>query len=234
MYALALATLKRNIAFYTVVVVVVVMLEMLMSAAGVVTLVFAGMTMLYTHRMIQLDEVFPWSDPLPTRGKDESRIPLFGYVLRFVAFFLALILVMTGGFMVLNTAGIVDPDAFLAEIEMAMWGIFLTVPAFVLIFGLIGTTLPACAERGDTSLKSALARGRATFGKTALNLVIGPIALSLIGFMILGQLGWLIGSLGDGLLPRTLFRTLATILTILPAMLTATALSMAYLGDKSR
>lgn len=234
MYPLALATVRRNIAFYAVVVLVVVMLEMLMSSVGVVTLVFAGMTMLYTHRMIQLGEVFRWSDPLPTRGADDSRIPLFGYVLRFMAFFIALMLVMTGGFMALNAAGILDPDAFLAEIDLALWGVVLTVPAFVLIFALIGTTLPACAERGDTSLGAALRRGRTTFAKTAMNLLMGPLAVSFIGFMVLGQAGWMIGSLGDSLIPRVLFRTLATVLTILPAMLAATALSIAYMHEKPR
>ena len=234
MYALALATLKRNIAFYAVVVLVVVMLEMLMSAVGIVTLVFAGMTMLYTHRMIQLDEVFGWADPLPTKGKDGSRIPLFAYMLRFLAFFVALMLVMTGGFMALEATGVVDPDALLAEIELALWGIALTVPAFVLIFGLIGTTLAAAAERADTSLLKALSRGRATFGKTVMNLLFGPVALSLLGFLVLGQVGWMIASLGDSLIPRALFRAVATILTILPAMLNATALSIAYIEAEKR
>ena len=234
MYALALATLKRNIAFYAVVVLVVVMLEMLMSAVGIVTLVFAGMTMLYTHRMIQLDEVFGWTDPLPTKGDDGTRIPLFAYMLRFLAFFVALMLVMTGGFMALDAIGVIDPNAFLAEIELAMWGIFLTVPAFVLGFGLLGTTLPACAERADTSLRSALKRGRATFGKTALNLLVGPVVVTLVGFLVLGQIGWIIGNLGDSLIPRALFRTVATILTILPASLTAAALSIAYLDAENR
>ena len=234
MYALAFSTLKRNIAFYAVVVLVVVMLEMLMSAVGIVTLVFAGMTMLYTHRMIQLDEHFGWTDPLPTKGNDGARIPLFAYMLRFLAFFIVLILVMTGGFMALDATGVVNPDALLAEIELALWGIALTVPAFVLLFALIGTTLPACAERADTSLKSAVARGRATFGKTALNLLLGPIALSLLGFLVLGQIGWVIGSLGDSLIPRALFRIVATVLTILPALLAATALSIAYLDAEKR
>jgi len=233
MYALAFQTMKYNIAFYVIVTVVVVMLEMLMSAVGVVSLVFAGLTMLYTHRMIQLNEIYGWIDPMSTTGRDGSKIPLVGYVLRFLAFFLALMLMLAGAFMALEAFGILDPDAFLSDIEYGMWGILVGVPVFAFAVAAIGTVLPACAERADTSLKPALHRGRKTFGRTVVNLIIGPLAVTVVGFFILGQIGWFLGGF-DNLVARTLFRIAATILTILPAMLTATALSIAYLEAQKR
>lgn len=233
MFRLAFQTLRYNIAFYVIVTVVVVMLEMLMRAAGVVTLVFAGLTMLYTHRMIQLNEIYGWADPMSTTGRDGSKIPLVGYVLRFFAFFLALMLTLAGAFMALEAIGILDPNAFLSDIEYGMWGMLISVPVFAIALATIGTVLPACAERADTSLKPALQRGCATFGRTVLNLIIGPLALVIASFFLLGQIGWFLGEF-DNLVARILFRIAATVLTVLPAMLTATVLSIAYLNAPKR
>ncbi|SHJ35697.1 hypothetical protein SAMN05444000_107172 [Shimia gijangensis] len=234
MYALAFTTVRYNIAFYAIVTLVVVMLEMLMSAAGVVTLVFMGLTMLYTHRMIQLNEIYGWTDPMSTTGRDGSKIPLFGYVLRFCAYFVALMLILAGAFMALEATGVLNPDAFLSEIEYGMWGMLVGVPVFACALAIVGTVLPACAERADTSLKTAFLRGRKTFGRTVLNLIAGPLVVAFVGFFCLGQIGWLLGGF-DNIIGRSLFRIAATILAILPAMLTATALSMAYLkAEKGR
>ncbi len=232
MYALAWTSLRENIALYTVVTITVVMLELIMSAVGIVTLVFAGLVMLYTHRIIQLREHHGWTDPLSTTGKDGSKVPIIGYLLRFLGVFVALMLFLTGGFMLLDAVIGLPADEQLPEINMAIWGIVLAVPAFAITLSAIGTVLPACAERADTSLAAALRRGRKTFVGTFVNLLIGPLAMALVGFLVLGQIGWLLGPI-DGLLPRILFRTAATILTILPALLAATALSKAYLGEKS-
>lgn len=233
MYGLAFSTLRTNPAPFAVIVFVVVVLEMLMTANGVVSLVFAGLSMLYAHRIIQLGETYGWSDPLSTTGKDGSKIPIVGYLLRFLVFFVALMLFLAASFMVLNASGMLDPNAFLSEIEYAMWGVLLGVPAFACAFALIGTVLPACAERGDTSLRAALARGRKTFGRTLLNLTIGPVVMSVLAFAIMGQIGWLLGSLG-GFIVQIVFHTTATILMIIPALLTASALSQAYLQAQSR
>lgn len=233
MYALAFTTVRYNIAFYAIVTLVVVMLEMLMSAVGVVTLVFTGLTMLYTHRMIQLNEIYGWTDPMSTTGRDGSKIPLVGYVLRFAAFFVALMLMLAGAFMALEATGILDPDAFLSSIDYGMWGMMLGVPVFACAMAAVGSVLPACAERADTSLKTALLRGRKTFGRTVVNLIIGPLAVTFVGFFVLGQIGWVLGEF-DNIIAKVLFRIAATIVTILPATLMATALSIAYLDAESR
>ncbi|WP_372885604.1 hypothetical protein [Shimia sp.] len=233
MYALAWTSLRRNIALYVVVTVTVVMLELIMSAVGIVTLVFAGLAMLYTHRIVQLGERHGWADPLSTTGKDGGKVPIIGYLLRFLAIFVALMLVVSGGFMALEAATGMTQRAPDTQSRLVILGVALVVPALAAILAAIGTVLPACAERADTSLRSALARGRKTFGRTFLDLLIGPVALALAGSLLLGQIGWLLGGL-EGWPPRILHRIAATILTILPAILAATALSRAYLAAQSR
>lgn len=234
MYALGFQTLKNNIALYAVITLVVVMLEMIMTMQGIVTLVFSGLSMLYTHRIIQLEEHFGWRDPMPTTGKDGTRIPVVGYLLRFLALFVVLMLVMTGVFAGLQASGVLDPDEFLAEIEYAMWGIMIGVPVFALILTAFGSVLPACAERGDTSLRMALGRGRKGFFKTFFKLLLGPFALALAFAMLLGQIGWMIGGFGDDLVSRLMFRVIVTILTLIPTILVATVLSQSYLASKPR
>lgn len=233
MYARAFTTLKHNIAFYVVVTVVVVMLESMMQAVGIVTLVFAGLTMLYTHRMIQLQEHYGWADPLSTTGKNGDKVPIFGYCLRFLALFVILTLVLSLCFVLLGQLGIISADSSETGGASNLLAPLFGIPLFVGLLSLIGTVLPASAERANTSLLAALKRGRATLGKTAINLLIGPIAIAALGFVL--QMAFASGiSAESGFLPKLAYRTAATILTILPAMLAATALSIAYLDAESR
>ncbi len=233
MYGRALSLFKTNIALYTIVIVVVVMFELMMQAVGIVTLVFAGLTMLYTHRMIQLDEVYGWADPLSTTGKDGSKVPIIGYSLRFLALFIILTLMITAGFITLDRFGVLDPNAETVDLAFAIWGVLIAVPAFCGLMAVVGTVLPACAERGDTSLISAAGRGFKTFWKTLVNLVIGPVALAITGMIILGYTGWHVDETSGWVL-RAAYQIFVSILTIVPATLAATALSIAYLDAESR
>lgn len=233
MYALAWTSLRRNIALYTVVTATVVMLELIMSAVGIVTLVFAGLVMLYTHRIIQLNEHHGWTDPLSTTGRDGGKVPIIGYLLRFLAIFVALMLILSGGFMALEAATGMTSRAPDEQSRLVILGLVLMVPLLVAVLSAIGTVLPACAERGDTSLAAALKRGRGGFWRCFFDLLIGPVALALAGSLLLGQIGWLLGGF-EGWPPRILHRIAATILTILPALLAACALSKAYLGAQKR
>lgn len=227
MFTLAFTTMRYNIALYTIVLGVVVMLEMMMKAAGIVTLVFTGLTMLYTHRMIQLNEIYGWADPLSTTGRDGSKVPIVAYILRFFAFFLTFMLILAGVFMALEATGILNPDALLSKMDYSIWGLALGVPTFACALAAIGTVLPACAVRADMSFRAAVRRGQKTFGRTVVNLIVGPVVVALVGFSLLGQAVWLLGGL-DGFVVQIILRTVATAITILAAMLTATALSIAY------
>ena len=221
--------LRHNIAHYVIVVVVVVMLELMMQATGIVTLVFAGLSMLYTHRMVQLGEVHGWADPLGTTGKDGSKVPVVGYLLRFLALFMVLMLLMAGGFLALGVSGI-SPEA---DGAFAFWGIAVGTPLFCGLLALIGSVLPACAERADTSLSAALKRGRKAFGRDVLHLLTGPVAVGIAGMALLAGTGWQ-ATPDSPLLQRIAYQALVTVLTLVPAILAAVILSRAYLRAESR
>ena len=224
MFALALTTLKRNIALYAVTCLVVVMLESIMQAAGLVSLAFASLTMLYTHRMIQMGETHPWSDPLSTKGIDGRNVPIFRYALRFTAFFLLAILTMTGAFVVLSGLGLLSTETGATPISETLLGLALALPVIALVFALFGTVLPASAERGNTSLGRALSRGRATLGAFLPRFLIGPGLLTLLGVALISALPF-----GPGLIGNTLALILSTLLMEAVALLAATALSLAYM-----
>ena len=224
MFALALTTLKRNIALYAVTCLVVVMLESIMQAAGLVSLAFASLTMLYTHRMIQMGETHPWSDPLSTKGIDGRNVPIFRYALRFTAFFLLAILTVTGAFVVLSGLGFLSTETGATPISETLLGLALALPVIALVFALFGTVLPASAERGNTSLGRALSRGRATLGAFLPRFLIGPGLLTLLGVALISALPF-----GPGLIGNTLALILSTLLMEAVALLAATALSLAYM-----
>lgn len=223
MFGLAFSTLKRNIPLYAVVGLAVVMLESLMQAVGLVSLAFAALVMLYTHRMIQMDETHPWSDPLSTKGIDDKPVPIFRYALRFTAFFILTMLTVSGAFMVLAGTGLLDFEDPATGTIGTLLGLALALPAIALLFGLIGSVLPACAERGDTSLRRALARGRATLGSFVPGFLAGPGLVTLLGTALMGVLPF-----GTGIIGTTLALILSTVLMEAVALLTATALSLAY------
>lgn len=224
MFALALSILKRNIALYAVVLLAVVFLESIMQAVGLVSLAFAAIVMLYTHRAIQLGEVHPWSDPLSTKGSDGQSVPIFRYALRFTAFFILAILMVTGAFVVLSGLGLLSTETGATPISETLMGIALAMPVIGLLFGLFGTVLPASAERGDTSPLRALKRGRATLGSFLPRFLAGPGLLTLFGTALLAALPF-----GTGLVGSTLALILSTMLMEGVALLAATALSLAYI-----
>jgi len=231
MYSLALATLRRNIAFFVVVLGVVVVIEMMMSAVGIVALVFSGLTMLYTHRMIQLNEVYTWGDPLSTKGADGSKIPMAGYILRFVGIFMILMMLMTGAFMMLSVLGVATDDAPKSDVVQTILGALIFLPAFACVLGLFGSVLPACAERGDTSLRAAFSRGKATFTQFVPRFLAGPCVVMVTGFVVMGQLEPLIHS-EMGLIMQGALFAIATCFSLATALLTATALSLSFLTSR--
>ncbi len=224
MFALAIETVKRNIAFYAVVCLVVVMLESIMQAVGLVSLAFASLVMLYTHRMIQMGETHPWSDPLSTRGIDGRNVPIFRYALRFTAFFVLAMLTVTGAFVVLSGLGLLSTETGATPITETLLGLALSLPVIAVVFGLFGSVLPASAERGDASLRRAFARGRATVGRFVPRFLAGPALLILLGTALLAALPF-----GTGLVGSTLALILSTLLMEAVALLAATALSLAYI-----
>ncbi|MDV4145821.1 hypothetical protein [Shimia sp. FJ5] len=224
MFALAIETVKRNIAFYAVVCLAVVMLESIMQAVGLVSLAFASLVMLYTHRMIQMGETHPWSDPLSTKGIDGRNVPIFRYALRFTAFFFLLMLTMTAAFMVLSAIQIIDFANPRLQTLVTLLGFLIALPAAAILLGLVGSVLPASAERGDTSLRRALARGQATLRGFVPNFLVGPGVAILIGTLLLSVLPF-----GTGIIGRTLSLILSTLIMEAVALLIATALSLAYL-----
>ncbi|MBR9844567.1 MAG: hypothetical protein GYB25_15520 [Rhodobacteraceae bacterium] len=224
MFSLALSTLKRNIALYAVVCLAVVMLESIMQAVGLVSLAFAALVMLYTHRMIQMGETHPWSDPLSTKGIDGRNVPIFRYTLRLTAFFLLAIMTVTGAFVVLSGLDLLSTETGATPISETLLGLGLALPIIALLFGLIGTVLPASAERGDTSLGRALSRGRATLGSFVPRFLVGPGLLTLLGTALMAALPF-----GTGLIGTTLALILSTLLMEGIALLAATALSLAYI-----
>ncbi|MCW9042442.1 MAG: hypothetical protein OQK05_03780 [Pseudopelagicola sp.] len=223
MFALALAILKRNIALFAVVLLAVVMLESIMQAVGLVSLAFAALVMLYTHRMIQMGETHPWSDPLSTKGIDGRNVPIFRYALLFAGFFILTMLTVTGAFMVLSVTGFVDFEDPNTQALGTLLGLALALPAVGLVFGLFGTVLPASAERSKVSLRRALSQGRATLGTFLPRFLIGPGLLTLAGTALMAVLPF-----GTGLIGTTLALILSTLLMEAVALLTATALSLAY------
>ena len=232
MYTLALATLRRNIAFFVVVLAVVVMIEMMMHAVGIVALVFSGLTMLYTHRMIQLNEVYTWSDPLSTKGADGSKIPIAGYILRFVGIFMILMMLMTGAFMTLSVLGFASNDPATSDVAQTILGALIFLPAFACVLGLFGSVLPACAERGDTSLSAAFSRGKATFTQFVPRFMAGPCVLMIVGFVVMGQLEQVVHS-ETGLIVQGILFAVATCFSLATALLTATALSLSFLTSRT-
>jgi hypothetical protein len=222
-FALALETVRRNLAFYAVVCLVVVMLESIMQAAGLVSLAFASLVMLYTHRMIQMGETHPWSDPLSTKGIDGRNVPIFRYALRFTAFFFLLMLTMTAAFMVLSATHLIDFANRNLQTLATLLGFVIALPVIAIILGLVGSVLPASAERGDTSLRRAIARGRATLRGFIPRFLVGPGLAILIGIALLSLLPF-----GTGLVGSTLALILSTLFMVAVSLLLATALSLAY------
>ncbi|MEO1139140.1 MAG: hypothetical protein AAFW87_06755 [Pseudomonadota bacterium] len=190
----------------------------------IIGLVATGLLAFYCHRMVLLRETHPWVGTF-----SHLKTPIVGpgpFLLRFLVVGVILI-----GFAVVLAwlTGRLQEDMQNALL------LSLLVPygAFLALFG---TLFPAAAVGGDASLSAAFARGKASFGRTLLRLIMGPLVFSVVTTIIFAIFEQAIlrlaleGGLGAtgltlGIRSLELCRMLALSFTTL---LVATALGLAY------
>lgn len=120
-----------------------------------------------------------------------------------------------------HVAAPVTDDATLGAILLALIPALL---AFMIFASAYGTVLPAAAVRGDATLKAARARGG--FFKTLWRLITGNLLGALVIFAI--SL-YALSLLPDNAIIAIVASTLIGVAGMFPILLTAAALSLAYL-----
>lgn len=232
MYKIALQTLKANYAFYGLIVVVLVVMEQFFKINAGASLVLGTMLALYSHRMILLNENYGGADLFNRNGPNGQKLPMLSFFLvsgiGFLIFMLLGIVVLYLWFFLLLGVNLGDKEQLAEALKLSQ------IPAaffYGIVLSLVGTVFPAVAIGADRSVKTAFKRGKLGFWKTFGRLVIGPVALTLVGGWALRAVTIYMKNAGSNISGATVEIPLSVLEICIHfgvILLGVTALSMAY------
>lgn len=208
MYPLTLYTLTRNYPLFLLVAAMLTLVEASGLSGGTGTsMIVYGLVALFSHRMVLLNENYGWDSVF--KGPQDSKPPILRFLLTYIAFTVVATVISLG-----LVFPLLSQSSFML-ITLAIFAVFGVLIAF------FGTIFPAAATGGEPSLAAALDRGKRSFQKTLIRLLLGPVIAGAIGTALVVALAQVTG-------PSIIVTFAACLVSLIPTHMTAVILSMVY------
>lgn len=224
MYPLGLRILRTNATMFTALTVAIVILEASFSNKGIPSLLGFGLVMLLSFRMILLGELYSWKQTGSGNFADGKNLPYFGFLFRYLGFFIVACLVFVAGLIAVDTSGLgnLTPSAVTSTVAY-----LLSALAFAAVMALLGNVLATASLKETTSIQDVLSLGKKHFSQTFRNLMVGPFAIAFIGIIVFESATWISASFFEpSPLANWVLTAIAVIFSIFAALMLATALSL--------